>query len=179
MVTLGVIFHDAIANALSTLAELGALGGTLVVSALIFYILIKWVRRQLFIRELRMNRITVAELRRLIDNNAELVILDVRPKEARARDGIIAGAIAAHPEDIDPIVRDYDRDAEIIIYCACPNEASAALAAKHLKDAGFRRIRPLLGGIDAWIGAGHPIAPEPPGAALSGEFSGRQNVVAA
>jgi membrane protein DedA with SNARE-associated domain/rhodanese-related sulfurtransferase len=178
MVTLGVIFHDAIASALSTLAELGALGGTLVVGTLIFYILIKLVRRQLFIRQLRMNRITVAELRKLIDNGVELVILDVRPKESRVRDGIIPGAIAAHPEDIDPIVKGYDRDAEIIIYCACPNEASAALAAKHLKDAGFRRIRPLLGGIDAWIDAGHPIESKAPSNALSGDLSGSQDVAA-
>ena len=174
IVTLGVMFHDAIANALSTLAELGMLGGALLVSALTLYVLIKWLRRQLFIRQLRINRITVGELRKLIDDDVSLVILDVRAKEARVRDGIIPGAIAAHPEDIDPIVRDYDRDAEIIIYCACPNEASAALAAKHLKDAGFRRIRPLLGGVDAWIDAGYPIETMTSSEALGREYLGRQ-----
>jgi hypothetical protein len=40
---------------------------------------------------------------------------------------------------------------------ACPNEASAAVAAKHLKQAGFKKIRPLLGGIDAWVQAGQPV----------------------
>jgi membrane protein DedA with SNARE-associated domain len=178
IVALGVIFHDAIASALSTLAALGAFGIGLIVGALILYVLIKWLRRQLFIRQLRMNRITVAELRKLIDDGVALVILDVRAKEDRVRDGIIPGAIAAHPEDIDPIVRGYDRDAEIIVYCACPNEASAALAAKHLKDAGFRRIKPLLGGIDAWIDAGHPIEFMPSSEALSGEPSERQGVAA-
>jgi rhodanese-related sulfurtransferase len=39
-------------------------------------------------------------------------------------------------------------DDEIVIYCDCPNEASAAIAAKHLKQEGFRKIRPLLGGLD-------------------------------
>jgi hypothetical protein len=43
------------------------------------------------------------------------------------------------------------------VYCACPNEESAATAAKHLKRAGFKKTRPLLGGIDAWIQAGHGI----------------------
>lgn len=71
-------------------------------------------------------------------------------------------------------MRDYDRDAEIIIYCACPNEASAALAAKHLKDAGFRRIRPLLGGVDAWIDAGYPIETMTSSEALGREYLGRQ-----
>ena len=43
------------------------------------------------------------------------------------------------------------------MYCACPNEELAATAAKHLKQAGFEKIRPLLGGIEAWVEAGHPI----------------------
>ena len=178
IVTLGVVFHDAIASVLSTLAELGTLGGALIVSALILYVLIKLLRRKLFIHQLRMNCITVAELRQLIDDDVALVILDVRPEEDRSRDGIIPGAIAAHPDDIDPLAIDCDRNAEIIIYCACPNEASAALAAKHLKVAGFRRIRPLLGGIDAWIDAGYPIDATPPKHALSGGYLARQDAAA-
>jgi membrane protein DedA with SNARE-associated domain/rhodanese-related sulfurtransferase len=160
-VALGVIFQNAITSVLSTLAEFGMLGNLAVVAALALYLLIKWWRRQLFIRQLRMNRITVAELRKLIDDGEELLILDVRSREIRAQDGTIPGAIGAHPEDVDPIVNDYSRDLEIIVYCACPNEESAATAAKHLKQAGFKKIRPLLGGIDAWVDAGHPIERAP------------------
>jgi len=108
-------------------------------------------------RQLRMDRITVPKLRELIDAGQELVILDVRPRQVRVQDGIIPGAIFAHPEDIDPIVKSYAPGTEIIVYCACPNEESAATAAKHLKQAGFKKIRPLLGGIEAWVKAGHPI----------------------
>jgi AraC family transcriptional regulator len=32
-----------------------------------------------------------------------------------------------------------------------------AVAAKHLRQLGFKKIRPLLGGIDAWVQAGHPL----------------------
>ena len=104
-----------------------------------------------------MDRITVAELRKLIDDGQEIVILDVRPKEIRAQEGTIPGAVSAHPADTDPALKGYSRDKEIVVYCACPNEASAATAAKHLKQAGFKKIRPLLGGIDAWVQAGHPV----------------------
>jgi rhodanese-related sulfurtransferase len=45
-----------------------------------------------------------------------------------------------------------------VVYCACPNEATAATAALHLRKAGFRKIRPLLGGVDAWVGAGRELA---------------------
>jgi len=121
------------------------------------YVFVKWLQRRLFIRQLRMDRITVAELHKSINDGQTLLILDVRPKEIRENDGIIPGAVSAHPADIDPLIMNHPRDAEIVVYCACPNEESAATAAKHLKRAGFRKIRPLLGGIDAWIQAGHGI----------------------
>ena len=46
---------------------------------------------------------------------------------------------------------------EVIVYCACPNEASAAAVAKKLMRAGFKRVRPLAGGIDAWVEKGYRI----------------------
>jgi membrane protein DedA with SNARE-associated domain len=156
-VALGVIFQDAIASVLATLVEFGKFGIGAVVAALAIYVLGKWGRRRLFIRQLRMDRISVDELHHLIDAGGDVVILDVRPKEVRELDGVIPGAVAAHPADSDPLVHGYPRDLEIVIYCDCPNEASAAIAAKHLKQAGFKKIRPLRGGFDAWIEAGHPL----------------------
>ena len=67
------------------------------------------------------------------------------------------GPYPSQPEDIDPVVATYSRELEIVEYCACPNEESAAMAANHLKQAGFKKIRPLLGGIDAWVQAGQPV----------------------
>jgi len=156
-VALGLLFQDAITSILSTLTDLGKIGGLIVLTAIGLYLLIKWWRRRLFIRQLRMDRITVAELRKLIEDGQEVVILDVRPQEIRAEEGTIPGAVSAHPADSDPALRTYPREMEIVVYCACPNEASAANPAKHLKQAGFKKIRPLLGGIDAWVQAGHPI----------------------
>jgi rhodanese-related sulfurtransferase len=46
---------------------------------------------------------------------------------------------------------------EVIVYCACPNEASAVKVAKALMEHGFKRVRPLSGGIDAWIAAGYDV----------------------
>jgi len=45
----------------------------------------------------------------------------------------------------------------VIVYCACPNEASAVKVAKALIEHGFKRVRPLSGGIDAWIAAGYEV----------------------
>jgi rhodanese-related sulfurtransferase len=47
----------------------------------------------------------------------------------------------------------------VIVYCACPNEASAAEVAKKLMRAGFTRVRPLAGGIEAWADRGYALEP--------------------
>jgi rhodanese-related sulfurtransferase len=152
------------------LADIGKFGALFVLAAFGLYLLARWWRRQAFIRQLPVDRITVDELRGLIAAGHKPVILDVRPKEIREHEGIIPGALPAPPEDIDPLVMTFSRDLQIVVYCACPNEVSAAIAAKHLKRAGFKNIRPLLGGVDAWVQAGQPLehAPFPDIPARSG-----------
>src|SRR6267154_3493220 len=77
-VVLGRIFHDAITDILSTIADIGKFGVLSVLAVLGSYLLVRWWRRHAFIRQLRMNRITVDELRGLIDQGRKLLILDVR-----------------------------------------------------------------------------------------------------
>lgn len=155
-ILLGRIFHNAVSELLDTLERLGVIGVGILAVALIFYLFIRWWQRLLFIRQLRMDRITVEELVALLDNEKKPLVLDVRSRAARA-EGIIPGAIPAHPTEMHPTLQHHDRNAEIVVYCACPNEATAAVAAKHLKAAGFKRIRPLLGGVEAWAMAGHKL----------------------
>jgi membrane protein DedA with SNARE-associated domain/rhodanese-related sulfurtransferase len=157
-VLLGRLFHNAVNDVLSTLAKLGEYGIAVVALALIGYVGIRWYERFTFIRQLRMDRISVEELASLLeDEKTRPLLLDVRSLPTRKRFGIIPGAVAAHPEDVHPSVMDHDRDREIVVYCACPNEASAATAARHLRKAGFKKIRPLLGGVDAWVKSGRSL----------------------
>lgn len=156
-VLLGWLFRNAIDAILARLIQLGEFGIVIVAAALALYLAVRWVERQMFIRRLRMDRISVEELAEMIDAGQTPIIFDVRASETRRRDGIIPGAVAAHIDDVASVLAAYPRDTDIVIYCACPNEESAAVAALHLKRAGFKKIRPLLGGIDAWVSAGRPI----------------------
>lgn len=49
------------------------------------------------------------------------------------------------------------RVGELVLYCNCPNEASAARAVHLLAAKGFTRVRALSGGIDGWVASGHGI----------------------
>ncbi len=156
-VALGFVFRDAIGDVLAVLYDFGRFGLVILAAALGLYLASKWWQRQRFMRQLRMDRITVEELRSLIEDGANPVILDVRSEELRTRDGVIPGSIQAKLSELAQLRRVYATKSEIIVYCSCPNEASAAVAARHLKRAGFARIRPLQGGIEAWALAGHPV----------------------
>jgi rhodanese-related sulfurtransferase len=62
--------------------------------------------------------------------------------------------------DLDGVAREAARfpaDREIVFYCACPNEESSRRAAQILRTKGFARVRPLIGGIDAWSAAGGDV----------------------
>jgi membrane protein DedA with SNARE-associated domain/rhodanese-related sulfurtransferase len=151
-VLLGVAFRDAIDQVLDTLASLGRWGGVLVVALLAVYVLTRWWKRRMLIRQLRMDRISVAQLAQMIDDGRPPLILDARPAEQQRRDGRIPGALSIDLDaDTMPVV---PPDTEVVIYCACPNEASAAVIARKLLRRGFRRVRPLAGGIDTWLASG-------------------------
>jgi membrane protein DedA with SNARE-associated domain/rhodanese-related sulfurtransferase len=156
-VGLGWIFQDAIAEILSALRDFGRYAVLFVCAALGLYLAARWWRRATFIRQLRMDRITVGELLGLISQGHMPVVFDVRSKDARTREGVIPDAVPLDSGQMDAAVAGYSREQEIVLYCSCPNEASAAVAARQLKRSGFRKIRPLLGGIDAWVQAGQPL----------------------
>jgi len=154
----GALFRPQIVRLLPRLQELGARAALILGAALAVYIAYKWWERRRFYAVLRMARISVTELYALIDAGSAPLVVDVRSPTARALDPRrIPGALHVPLHAVDQHVRELPRDREIIVYCTCPNEASAAQVAKLLMDSGFKRVRPLLGGLDAWIAAGYSV----------------------
>jgi membrane protein DedA with SNARE-associated domain/rhodanese-related sulfurtransferase len=156
-VGLGYLFRDAIGDAMETLQSLGKWGLVIVAAAFAAWIAAKWWRRVLFIRQLRMDRVTVAELKAMLDADRVGMILDVRSALTQAASGRIPGARPVDMKRIAEGLVGVPTDGEVIVYCACPNEATAVKVAEKLRDLGFKRVRPLYGGIDAWIEAGHDV----------------------
>ena len=151
----GLIFYRQVDRVLAALAGLG--GWAPVVGGILLAALVagKWVQRRRFYRTLRMARISVNELKRLIDVGANPVVFDVRTATAREREPQrIPGAVAFDLSQVDAVVAELPEEREVILYCNCPSEASAARIARRLMDRGVRSVRPLAGGLQAWIDAG-------------------------
>lgn len=153
---LGSLFSTAIDNLMMTLIEMGKWGTLLVLTLLLAFIAAKWWDRHRFMKSLRMARISVDELSELLQRGESPIILDTRAPHL-VDDGWIPGARFVTLEDIDQVDLPAQSDHSIVLYCSCPNEVTAAKVAKKLIDKGYRNIRPLTGGIDAWRDAGYTV----------------------
>jgi len=156
---LGFLFSDAINQVLAVFETLGRVGLWVIAGAFLLYIVAKWWQRELFIWQLRMDRVDVDELRALMDAERAAKVIDVRSPMSQALTGRIPGAITVDPKNMRVDLLAIEPESEVIVYCACPNEYTAAKVAKALMQHGFKRVRPLQGGIDAWIAAGHRVEP--------------------
>jgi membrane protein DedA with SNARE-associated domain/rhodanese-related sulfurtransferase len=154
----GMLFKTQIQSVLVHLDRIGSITGTVVAAALVGYVLYKWWERRRFYRELRMARISVAELSALMEAGEQPTVVDVRSPTARTLEPRwIPGAIHVPVDDVGRHITELPRDRKIVVYCTCPSEASAARVAKALINHGFKEVRPLYGGLDAWIEAGYAV----------------------
>jgi membrane protein DedA with SNARE-associated domain/rhodanese-related sulfurtransferase len=146
---IGVAFNDMVGDVLDMVAVYGGYGLLAVGVLLVLYLAYRWIRRKRTIRRFsHVRRVTLDELDELCEQGCELVLLDVRATSADPLPGAISvdprGAIGAPPFQ-------WPLDTPIIVYCACPEEISAAVLADRLLKAGYRNVSALAGGYDAWV----------------------------
>jgi adenylyltransferase/sulfurtransferase len=91
--------------------------------------------------------ITPQELKARLDAGRPPVLLDVR-EEWETRLCRLPDAVHIPIEEIELRVEELNPDDEIIVYCH--QGVRSAAVARWLEGLGFRRVRNLAGGLDAW-----------------------------
>jgi membrane protein DedA with SNARE-associated domain/rhodanese-related sulfurtransferase len=157
-IALGYLFSDQLEQIAVQAARFGGSLVALIVGALALYIAYKYVHRQRLLRKLRIARITADQLKQMMDNGHEMMIVDLRqPLDLKADPYTIPGALRMAVEELEHRRHEIPRDRDVILYCACPNEATAARMAILLKKNGITRVRPLAGGVEAWRERNFPL----------------------
>jgi len=150
-ILLGVLFSHQLEQVIAALASLGGSALALMVGLAMVYIGYKYFQRQRLLKELRMARITVDELHQKLESGENPIILDLRSQAELERDpSLIRGARHMTMDELRLRQHEIPRDRDIILYCSCPNEVTSARMALLLHRNGILRVRPLLGGLDAW-----------------------------
>lgn len=102
------------------------------------------------------NTITCQELYDRMQASSELMVINVLPEEMY-RDCHIQGSINVPHDQIQSAAQEWDKNTEIVVYCA-HQECDASVNAYHtLRDMGFANVREFPGGMREWKQAGLPV----------------------
>src|SRR6266404_308790 len=157
-ILVGVLFSHQLEQVIDALASLGGSAVALVAGLVALYVAYKFFQRHRLLRELRMARISVDELHQKLQAGEDPLILDLRShSELEQNPSLIRGALHMTMDEVEHRQQEIPRDRDIVLYCSCPNEVSSARVALLLHHKGISRVRPLLGGIDAWRERNYPL----------------------
>jgi rhodanese-related sulfurtransferase len=126
--------------------------GVLVIAACLF---IRGKRQQQRVID---SHIAVGDLNNRIKHGERLTIVDLRhPLDVLASPQVIPGATHMDPAQVERKSEEIPLDANIVLYCTCPNEETSMRVLGQLRKRGFRHVRALSGGLPKWKEAGLPV----------------------
>jgi membrane protein DedA with SNARE-associated domain/rhodanese-related sulfurtransferase len=164
---LGYVFRDQIDRVFAYGSDHLQVVLHVAVYLLLIYIAYRAVQRWLIVRGAGVPRIDAAELRRLLGQQPQPLVLDLRSELLREGQGGVPGGMPVELALLESRegkpAYDFPHDRDIVTYCACPNDVSAVRAARALRRRGYARAMVLRGGAEAWnagIELGEPLTVE-------------------
>jgi len=156
----GRLFGDALKHNPSLLESVGRFSGGLLVVGILGCFAYRVIRWRLLLKELVAERLEPEGLKRQLDAGEQVYIVDLRhPQELLSDPFTLPGAHRISPDALTANHLDIPRDRDIVLFCSCPSEATAARTARTLHNLGIKRVRPLRGGYDEWKKLGFPLDP--------------------
>ena len=157
LLTLGRLFGDALKRDPSLLDWAGRFSGALLVLGIVGFFIVRIVRRRMVLKNLVAARLEPEDLKRQLDAGEPVYIVDLRhPLELLPDPFTLPGALHFSPDSLAARHHEIPRDRDIVLFCTCPSEATAAKTAMTLIKLGIERVRPLRGGYDEWKRLGFP-----------------------
>ena len=163
LLVIGRFFGDLLRRNPSLLDWAGRFSGALLVLGVLGFFIGRVVRRRMVIKKLVAARLEPEELKKQLDAGEQVYIVDLRhPLELLPDPFTLPGAVHFSPESLAARHSEIPRDRDIVLFCTCPSEATAAKTAMTLHKLGIERVRPLRGGLDEWKRLGFPLDAVPP-----------------
>jgi membrane protein DedA with SNARE-associated domain/rhodanese-related sulfurtransferase len=154
----GRFFGDLLKRDTSLLDWAGRFSGALLLLGIIIFFVGRLLRRRMILKELSAARLEPEELKRQLDAGESVFIIDLRhPLEILPDPFTLPGALHFSPDALASRHIEIPRDRDIVLFCTCPSEATAAKTAMALHKLGIERVRPLRGGYDEWKRLGFPL----------------------
>jgi membrane protein DedA with SNARE-associated domain/rhodanese-related sulfurtransferase len=163
----GRFFGDVLKKNPNALAWVEHSAVVLFLLLLIGFLIWRFVRQQAFLREIRMARLEPDQLKLMLDHEQPVYIVDLRhPLDYLPDPRTLPGAVLLTPDSLVQLSDQIPRDRDVVLFCTCPSEATAAKMALTIRKLGVTRVRPLRGGYDEWKRLGYPLVEIPPSAVV-------------
>jgi membrane protein DedA with SNARE-associated domain/rhodanese-related sulfurtransferase len=154
----GRVFGDLLRRDTRVLDWVGHFSGALLLLGIAGFLVARLWRRRMIMQELAGARLEPTELKRQLDEGQQVFIVDLRhPLELLPDPHTLPGALHFSPEALATRHSEIPRDRDVVLFCTCPSEATAAKTAMQLHRLGIDRVRPLRGGYDEWKRLGYPL----------------------
>ncbi|MES2077264.1 MAG: VTT domain-containing protein [Pseudomonadota bacterium] len=152
-IAIGAYFHTSVDQVLGILSTMGTTALVVLVVLLLLFISFKYVERKRFHQSVEIERISIHDLKQLMEQGQEPVLVDARSATAQMLEPSVPGAVLFNGGDPLTALAAFGKDQHIVVYCSCPNDVTAAHVAKQLLAHGYHRAKPLHGGLEAWNAA--------------------------
>lgn len=154
----GRFFGDLLKRDTNLLDWAGHFSGALLILGIVGFFVARLLRRRAVLKSLAASRLDPTELKAQLDAGEQVFIVDLRhPLELLPDPFTLPGALHFSPDALQSRHSEIPRDRDVVLFCTCPSEATAAKTAMALYKLGIERVRPLRGGYDEWKKLGYPL----------------------
>jgi len=158
VILIAAAFQQALLAVLAALAAIPAGLWLSLATPIVSYIAWRVAQRRRAALGLDVARLPVAELHAALQSAKPPLVIDVRGGAMRQ---ILAqripGAIVVALDELERYPLETVAARDVVLYCSCPNEASAAAGVRILQARGHTAAKALRGGLNGWIQAGHKV----------------------
>jgi membrane protein DedA with SNARE-associated domain/rhodanese-related sulfurtransferase len=130
----------------------------------LLFLAYRWVRRLQLRHWLATHRISPDRLDEMMKSPTPPIVFDARPQSVREKESYRIPGARPLNLDSNEVLAPELLARPIVVYCVCPNEATAKRIVSQLRSKHIYHAHALKGGLDAWERHGYPVEP------LSSEF---------
>jgi rhodanese-related sulfurtransferase len=145
---LGYFFSGQLEEAVLYMSHTGTVIAVIASVAVVSYVMWKLARRYRLAH--RVMRVTMAQVAHKLEKDEPVLFVDVRGLEETRQAPGIPQALLIPVAELERRYMELPMDRDLVLYCACPQDAASAQAAMSLRKKGFKRVWPLAGGLEAW-----------------------------
>jgi membrane protein DedA with SNARE-associated domain/rhodanese-related sulfurtransferase len=125
----------------------------------LLYMLYRLIQRWRVQPPLALAHITPERVEAMLRPAMPPVIFDARPEPMRQQEPYrLAHVMNVEANSLEEV---HEVERNTVVYCVCPDHETARTLSQQMRDKGFKRVRAVKGGLDAWERRGYAVEPVP------------------